>query len=167
MFHPFRRPSSKGFREFQSCSAPLVLGCAAIALLTLSGCAGIRSSLGSILGKSDSPTSKALPSAELTKSSPAQIALVNHLNTVGAKLYATYWCPYCMRQQELFGEAVHKLQIVECDPQGKNAQPGTCAKANISSFPTWEINGRQYPGMRSLDELAMLSGYKGSLDFTK
>jgi glutaredoxin len=136
-------------------------------LLTLSGCSGIRKSLGSLLGKSDASQSEALPSANFAKSTPAQIALINHLNSVGAKLYGTYWCPYCMRQQELFGEAVHQLRVVECDPNGKNAQPGACTKANVSSYPTWEIAGRQYPGMRSLEELAMLSGYKGSLNFAK
>jgi glutaredoxin len=137
----------------------------AIGLLTLSGCSGVRKSLVSVLGKSDASAPEALPSAHFTKSNPAQIALIDHLNKVGAKLYGTYWCPYCMRQKELFGEAVSKLQIVECDPKGKNAQPAACTNANVSSYPTWEINGQQYPGLRSLEELAALSGYKGSLNF--
>jgi glutaredoxin len=145
---------------------PVLLGTATIALLTLTSCSGVRKSLALVLGKADSSTPEVLPSAHLTKSSSAQIELINHLNSVGAKLYGTYWCSYCMRQKELFGEAVSQLQIVECDPNGKNAQPATCANANVSSYPTWEINGQQYPGMRSLEELASLSGYKGSLNFT-
>lgn len=143
---------------------PLFLGTVAIALLTLSGCSGVRKSLASVLGKSDASAPEALPGAHLTKSNSAQIALIDHLNKVGAKLYSTYWCPYCTRQKELFGEAVSKLHIVECDPNGKNAQPATCANANVSSYPTWEINGQQYPGMHSLEELAALSGYKGPLN---
>lgn len=146
---------------------PLLLGTMAIALLTLSGCSGVRKSLASVLGRSDASAPEALPSARLLKSTPAQIALVNHLNRVGAKFYGTYWCPYCTRQKELFGEAVSQLQIVECDPNGKDAQPAACANANVSSYPTWEINGQQYPGMHSLEELAALSGYKGSLNFTQ
>jgi glutaredoxin len=167
MFDPFLSPSFRSLRVFRYHVAPFALGSTAIALLTLSGCAGMRNSLATVLGKSEASKPEPVPSAQLIKSSPAQLALINHLNSVGAKLYATYWCPYCMRQQELFGEAARKLQIVECDPNGKNAQPAACTSANVSSYPTWEINGKQYPGMRSLDELALLSGYKGSLDFTR
>ncbi len=80
-------------------------------------------------------------------------------------MYGTYWCPYCSRQKEMFKDAVKKLQIIECDPQGENAQPQVCMQANVSSYPTWEINGQLYRGMRPLEELAVLSNYKGSMDF--
>lgn len=98
---------------------------------------------------------------------PATIALAEHLTQTGAKMYGTYWCPYCHRQQELFGSAIQKLQVVECDPKGENAKPEECAKANVSSFPTWEINGNLYRGLHSLEELAALSDYKGSKDFNQ
>lgn len=166
MAHPSLRLLLKNFQTSRCYAAPAVLGTVAIALLTLSGCSGVRQSLASVLGKSETST-EALPKANFAKSTPAQIALIEHLNSVGAKLYGTYWCPYCTRQKELFGEAVSKLQLVECDPNGKDAQPSTCARANVSSYPTWEIKGQQYPGMHSLDELAALSGYKGSLNFTQ
>lgn len=80
-------------------------------------------------------------------------------------MYATFWCPYCQRQEKLFGDSESQLPVVECDPNGKNAQPALCAQANISSYPTWEIQGRLYPGLRSLDELADLSGYQGPRNF--
>lgn len=82
-------------------------------------------------------------------------------------MYGTYWCPYCNKQEDLFKNAVSKVQIVECDPKGENAQPQACAKANVSSYPTWEIKGKLYKGMRSLEELALLSDYKGSMNFNQ
>jgi len=82
-------------------------------------------------------------------------------------MYGTYWCPYCQRQQEMFGSAIQKVQVVECDPKGKNAQPQECTKANVSSFPTWQIKGKLYRGLRSLEELAELSGYKGAKNFSQ
>lgn len=96
----------------------------------------------------------------------AVMALASHLNEIGAKFYGTYWCPYCTKQKELFGkEAFQKINYIECDPAGKNAQPEVCQKANIQAFPTWEINGRQYAGLQSLQELADISGYTGDRNF--
>lgn len=95
----------------------------------------------------------------------ATVSLAEHLTQTGAKMYGTYWCPYCNKQEELFKDAVSKVQIVECDPQGENAQPQLCTQANVTSYPTWEINGKLYRGMRSLEELATLSEYKGPTNF--
>lgn len=95
----------------------------------------------------------------------ARVALANHLTSIGAKMYATYWCPYCRRQEALFGEGVSRLKIIECDPGGANAQPQVCDAANVSSYPTWEINGQLYRGMRPLENLADISGYEGPRNF--
>ncbi|PZV10710.1 MAG: hypothetical protein DCF22_16010 [Leptolyngbya sp.] len=99
--------------------------------------------------------------------SPATLALADHLNQQGAKLYTTYWCPYCQRQQALFGSAVAKLQVLECDPKGDNAHPEQCAQVQVSSYPTWQMNGQLYRGLRSREELALISGYQGSQQFEK
>lgn len=107
--------------------------------------------------------SAALKSAE--RPHPAKLSLAEHLTNSGAKIYGAFWCTYCQKQQELFGAASTKLTVVECDPNGSNAQPDLCTQANISSYPTWEINGQLYRGMRSLDDLANLSNYQGSRDF--
>jgi len=132
-----------------------VAAMAAIALLLMgSGCTAQRTSI-------------TVDSANGASASPAILALVDHLNLQGAKLYTTYWCPYCNRQQALFGSAVAKLQVVECDPQGENAQPEQCAQAQVSSYPTWQMNGQLYRGLQSLEELAVRSGYQGSQQFEK
>ena len=139
-----------------------MVGAGAIALLILvSGCSEVRKSIGKAMGRSYSST----PAVAKIKVSPATHELAKHLKNVDAKLYGTYWCPYCTRQKALFGEAIAKIQEVECDPKGDNAQPALCASANVSSYPSWTIQGKVYRGFRSLDELALLSGYQGPCNF--
>jgi glutaredoxin len=103
---------------------------------------------------------------EVAQQSPEE-ALAQHLTSIGARMYGAYWCPFCTRQQELFGNAFSRVEYIECDPRGENAQPQLCASAGISAFPTWEINGQQYPGMMSLEKLAELSDYTGPANFAK
>lgn len=133
----------------------LVLGMTAIALST-SGCAKLKQA---VFPNAEADSIAAIPA------SPAKYALAQHLTKTGAKLYGTYWCPYCKRQKEMFGAALKDLQDVECDPKGRNAQPQVCDVARVSSYPSWEINGKLYRGMRSLEELALLSNFPGSTGF--
>lgn len=121
---------------------------------------------------SPSPSSFPSPAIEqegpeiTTESGPEQIALAAHLQRIKAKMYGAYWCPYCHKQQELFGkQAFTTLTYIECDPKGKNAQPDLCKAANIKAYPSWEIRGKYYTGMQSLEKLALLSGYQGSRNF--
>ncbi|MEW6494634.1 MAG: hypothetical protein AB1589_19255 [Cyanobacteriota bacterium] len=108
-----------------------------------------------------------LASAQTNSSNlAAAMALASHLKEIDAKFYGTHWCPYCTKQKELFGkEAFQQINYIECDPAGKNAQPEVCQKANIEGFPTWEINGKQYAGLQSLQQLADISGYAGDRNF--
>lgn len=94
-------------------------------------------------------------------------SLAQHLKQIKAKMYGAFWCPYCQRQMALFGQDVftQHIQYIECDPRGQRAQPKLCRDAKITGFPTWEIKGKLYQGMHSLDELAKLSGYKGPRNF--
>ncbi len=101
-----------------------------------------------------------------TKSGAAEIALAKHLTSVGAKMYGAYWCPHCYEQKQLFGKkALQEINYIECAPQGKAAQPQLCNQVGIKSYPTWEIQGQQYPGLKILKELAKLSGYQGEMNF--
>jgi glutaredoxin len=96
----------------------------------------------------------------------AKIGLAKHLRRQKAKMYGAYWCPYCTRQKQLFGsQAFNLIRYIECDPRGQNAKPDLCRQANVRGYPTWEINGQQYRGMRSLSDLANISGYRGSRNF--
>ncbi|KAL1215603.1 Thiol-disulfide oxidoreductase LTO1 [Cardamine amara subsp. amara] len=101
-----------------------------------------------------------------TSSSPYAIALVKHLNSIGAKMYGAFWCSHCLEQKEMFGrEAAKLLNYVECFPEGY--KKGTkifkaCADAGIEGFPTWIINDEVLSGEVELAELAEMSGF--SLD---
>jgi glutaredoxin len=98
--------------------------------------------------------------------SSALTDLALHLKKINAKMYGAYWCPHCTRQKELFGQsAIQSINYIECDPLGKNAKPSLCKAAKVTGYPTWEINGKQYVGVQSLEELAASSGYKGSTKF--
>lgn len=99
-------------------------------------------------------------------SGESEIALARHLKQIGAKEYVAWWCPHCHEQKQLFGkEAYSYIDRVECDPQGKDSRTNLCKAADIKSFPTWEINGKQYQGVKSLKELAKISGYQGETKF--
>jgi uncharacterized membrane protein len=99
-------------------------------------------------------------------SGKAEIALAKHLKSIGAKMYGAYWCPHCYEQKQLLGKkAVKKMIYIECAPEGENPQPDVCRAAKIQSFPSWEINGKLEPGIKTPEELAKVSNYQGDKDF--
>ncbi|HEY9741737.1 MAG TPA: vitamin K epoxide reductase family protein [Coleofasciculaceae cyanobacterium] len=101
-----------------------------------------------------------------TTSGEAEIALARHLKQVGAKSYMAYWCPHCYEQKQLFGkEAVSELDAVECAGDAKKGQPQVCKDAGVQAFPSWKINGQLTSGIKTLEELADLTGYQGSRNF--
>ncbi len=89
--------------------------------------------------------------------------LAQYLTTSGAKMYGAFWCPHCTDQKQLFGEAVKQMPYVECanDPANPRVQSQECRAKQIESYPTWEIGGKLYPGIKPLEELAKLSNYQG------
>lgn len=115
-------------------------------VIVLTGTVGIYSSQGNLMAQSQTFAGK----------------LAQHLKVSGAKMYGAYWCPHCHDQKDLFGSANKQVPYIECDPRGEKPQTKLCQDKGIKGFPTWEIGGKIYEGQRSLDELANLSGYKGS-----
>ncbi|OIP72918.1 MAG: hypothetical protein AUK48_10700 [Oscillatoriales cyanobacterium CG2_30_44_21] len=99
--------------------------------------------------------------AVTTKSGAREIALAKHLRKIGAKLYTAYWCPYCHKQQQRFGvEANRQLEVIECDARGVRPQVQACRSKGIRSYPSWEINGKIYPGNQPLENLARFSQFR-------
>jgi len=99
------------------------------------------------------------PPAVDTVSTDRAIRLARHLQTKHAKIYGAYWCSHCFAQKQAFGaEAATLLDYVECADDGRNSLRATCQARNIAGYPTWEIDGKLYPGERSLAELEVLSG---------
>jgi uncharacterized membrane protein len=118
------------------------------------------------LDRPESASTKGMPPAVTSPSSPAAIALAKHLTAKGALMYTAYWCPHCHEQKELFGkEATAQLKIVECAPDGKNSQAELCKTKQIQGFPSWEINNTIESGVKPLAKLAAMSGYKGPNGF--
>jgi glutaredoxin len=93
-------------------------------------------------------------------STPQAVTLALALKKANAKVYTAYWCPHCHDQGELFGkEAFAIVAPVECAKDGKNSQVELCRATAQKvgedfGFPTWEINGKFYPGIQPLDRLA-------------
>ncbi len=94
----------------------------------------------------------------VSPSTQGQLALVEHLNMVGAIFYGAWWCPHCFHQKNLFGtEAGARLPYVECDRDAAGRQ--RCQDAQIRAYPTWELNGEKREGVLSLEELTTWSGF--------
>jgi len=65
--------------------------------------------------------------AGVSTSSPAKIALAEHLSSIGARVFTAYWCPHCHDQKQAFGKvAAAKLQVIECAEDGANSQAQLC-----------------------------------------
>jgi len=90
-----------------------------------------------------------------------QLLLAQHLQKTGAKFFGAYWCRFCGQQREMFGaDATRALPYVECASDGYNTAASVCgATPGVKGYPTWQIGGQFYGGLRSLDELARLSGF--------
>ncbi len=107
-----------------------------------------------------------MPPAVMAVSSTEKIKFAEHLTKEGAVMYNAYWCPHCHDQKEMFGrEASEKLNLVECASDGFNNKRELCEAKGITGFPSWEINGSIDSGVKSLEELAKITNYKGSKDF--
>jgi len=79
------------------------------------------------------------------------------LTEKGAKMYGTFWCSHCKNQKEMFADAFQYINYVECDlGGGKVAQE--CIEKGIEGYPRWIINGKQYAGKQTFQELADASG---------
>lgn len=94
----------------------------------------------------------------LTKhSSSAALAVSDKLKSLNAKMYGAYWCSHCFNQKQNLGlEAAHNFEYIECDKEGFNSQFPMCKSKKIPGYPTWEINGKLYPGEKSVEELETL-----------
>ena len=98
---------------------------------------------------------------KVTSESTAEtIEFAKYLKDNGVVKYSAYWCPNCLNQSELFGKQAYKeLNVVECARDGINSQTQLCIDKEIKGFPTWEINGKFFLGVLSLNDLYKLTGY--------
>jgi len=66
------------------------------------------------------------------------------LNRAGATYYTAEWCPHCARQNDMFGNALRYLRVVDC----------TDGCDGVRSFPTWSFaDGSRISGVASFESL--------------
>jgi len=108
-----------------------------VSLVTIVGTLGIYANVnGSAVANTNAPGQ--VGPAITTLSGESELQLARHLTSIGAKMYAAYWCPHCHDQKQLFGrQALALLTIVECAPDGRNSQTALCQEKKIEGFPTW------------------------------
>lgn len=70
-----------------------------------------------------------------------------------ATLYVQEGCHACEKQEELFGDKVEYLDIVDCWYDRDK-----CIEKQITATPTWIIYGNKYVGVHSVEELKNLTG---------
>ena len=101
---------------------------------------------------------------EITTESSAQALRVGKsLQQMEAKMYGAHWCSHCFDQKQTLGKQVFgkdknvdgqpMVRYVECSKDGIDTQFKVCKAKEIPGYPTWEIQGKLYPGEQSLDEL--------------
>eukprot|EP00804_Cyclotella_cryptica_P012174 CCRYP_009854-RA/>CCRYP_009854-RA protein AED:0.21 eAED:0.21 QI:188/1/1/1/0/0/2/1115/217 len=81
-----------------------------------------------------------VPAKPKRESTDQATELAKYLQSSGAKMYGSFWCPHCSRQKELFGREAWKLiDYVECSPKGYRSKYATCIDQGIDGYPTWKF----------------------------
>ena len=86
-------------------------------------------------------------------------AFAKCLATKQAKMYGLYWCPHCIEQKEMFGEAFHYVPYQECAIKGSQEEAPVCKIAGVKLFPAWQF-GDEPPkeGVLSMEALSDRTG---------
>jgi hypothetical protein len=87
------------------------------------------------------------------------VSFAKCLATKQAKMYGLSWCPHCVDQKEMFGEAFHYVPYVECGIIATKEETPQCKAAGIKLFPSWQF-GMDPPkeGVLSLEALSDKTG---------
>ncbi|VVB83147.1 Uncharacterised protein [uncultured archaeon] len=70
-------------------------------------------------------------------------------------LYTQTGCSHCKDQEDLFGNNLQYLTIIDCIQDG-NLQK--CVDAKIEATPTWIIKNQSYVGVQTIQKLKELTG---------
>jgi hypothetical protein len=82
---------------------------------------------------------------------------VDCLSSSGAKYYGAHWCPYCARQNRMFGRDARYLPYIECSAPGSRRELSRCR--HIAAYPTWRFaDGQVRTGVLSFQTLGALTG---------
>ena len=76
-----------------------------------------------------------------------------------AKMYGLYWCPHCIEQKQMFGDAFHYVPYVECGIKGSRDEATECKIAGVKLFPSWQFDAEPpREGVLSLEALSDKTG---------
>lgn len=76
-----------------------------------------------------------------------------------ARMYGLYWCPHCLEQKEMFGQAFHYVPYTECAIRGSSEMTVECKVAGVKLFPSWQFGmDRPKEGILSLEALSQKTG---------
>ena len=68
-------------------------------------------------------------------------------------LFVKQGCPACASQKEILREHLEKFNITDCA-----IEPEKCNEFGIIRIPTWIIDGKNYVGVHSIEEIKELTG---------
>jgi hypothetical protein len=86
-------------------------------------------------------------------------AFAKCLATKQAKMYGLYWCPHCIEQKEMFGDAFHYVPYQECAIKGSSEEAPVCKMAGVKLFPAWQFSDEPpKEGVLSLEALSDKTG---------
>lgn len=78
------------------------------------------------------------------------------------KMYGNYASRESLMQMSLFLESLGLFEksdvYVECNEYGPKSKTDKCIKEDITSYPTWTVNGKKYNGIQGLNKLSELTG---------
>jgi len=80
-------------------------------------------------------------------------SLAKCLTADNVTMYGTTWCSHCQNQKALFGSSFDYINFVDCDRHKEE-----CINAGVEGYPTWNINGTNYPGELTFYNISQLSG---------
>jgi glutaredoxin len=95
--------------------------------------------------------------AYLIQNKPAEQASAELTKCIGQNslLYTQTGCSHCKDQEDLFGNNIQSLNIIDCVQDG-NLQK--CIDAKITGTPTWIIKNQSYVGVQTIAKLKELTG---------
>ncbi|MFH1365568.1 MAG: hypothetical protein ABIH28_03220 [archaeon] len=92
----------------------------------------------------------------LIKDNPTPLVNAEEAKCIGqnSELYVQTGCSACRIQEEMFGENVKYINVIDCFLT-QNRQ--LCIEKNIEAFPTWIINREKYKGIQEIEVLKSLT----------
>lgn len=95
---------------------------------------------------------------KVTKESSAEAnTLAQRIKKLDGRMYGAYWCSHCFNQKQNLGkQAFEMIEYIECDKEGFNNKHSLCREKKVPGYPTWEIQGKLYPGEKEISELEAL-----------